>query len=102
ENIGVLNDDIALVNTDAKLDPFCLPDIRVALSYFALHLGRAAQRVHHAAELDQKAIARCFYEPAAMLGDLWIDHLSTDRPKPIEGALFVGPDEARIPGDIGC
>ena len=33
--------------------------------------------------------------------DLRVDQLGPDRFEAVEGALFVRPNEARIPGDIG-
>jgi hypothetical protein len=48
------------------------------LDYAGLHLGRAAQRIHHTTELDEQAIPRRLDEPAVMFGDLRIDQLGSD------------------------
>jgi hypothetical protein len=42
ENISALGDDVALVDTNSKLDPFRLGIARVASSHLLLHLGRTA------------------------------------------------------------
>jgi hypothetical protein len=49
----------------------------------------------------EEAVARGLDQPTMMFRNLRVDHLSPDRPEPIEGALFVCPDQARIAGHIG-
>src|SRR5215472_15217972 len=81
-----------------------LPAARVliAFSYRRLHLGRAAQCVDDAGELDQEAIAGGLDDAAAMLGDLWVEHRDAQGLEPAEGAFLVGFDQPRIARDIGC
>jgi hypothetical protein len=49
----------------------------------------------------EEAVARGLDQPTMMFRNLRVDHLSPDRPEPIEGALFVCPDQARISRHIG-
>ena len=56
--VGLL-DDVAEVNADAKLDASLRRQARVALDHAVLHFDRAAHRVDHAAELDDRCRRRC-------------------------------------------
>ena len=58
ENVVVLDDDIALVDADAKLDALVFRDGGVALGHAALHRGREGDRLDNAWKLYQHAVAR--------------------------------------------
>jgi hypothetical protein len=55
--IVAFHDDVADVDADAKRDALLLRQFGVALGYALLNRGGAFDRVHHASELDQGAIA---------------------------------------------
>ena len=54
-----LLDDVAEMNADAKLDAAIRRHAGVALDHAVLHFDRAAHRVDHAAELDERCRRRC-------------------------------------------
>jgi len=51
EDVVFLNDHVAQVDADAKLDPLGGRDGRIALGHAALHIHRAAHRINHAGEV---------------------------------------------------
>jgi hypothetical protein len=57
------------MNADAKLDATFGWQASVALDHAGLHLEGAAHGVHHAAELDDAAVASPLDDAAAMGGD---------------------------------
>src|SRR5262249_46456159 len=95
------DNDVAHIDADAKLDATVGWYTCVLLGHLALHLDRAAQRVHHTAELDQQPVAGGLDQTAAVLGDLRIEELAAQRPEAFEGAAFIGADQPRIARDIG-
>ena len=101
EDVPVLNNDVALMDADAELDPIVGRNRLIAVGHTGLHLGRAAQRVHDTAELDQKPVACRLDEPAVTRGNGRIDQLRPDSPKPCENGVFILPHEAGIPSHVG-
>src|SRR5215470_14848608 len=67
KDVAVLDDDVAHVDPDTKLDAVVGSCAGVALGHLALHFDRAAQRVDDAAELDQQPITGGFDQAAAVL-----------------------------------
>ena len=89
EDVAVLDDDIANVHADAELDRLIggTPALRSVIA--ALHLDGAVQRIDHAGELDQHAVAGGLDDAAAVLGDLRVDELAAQRLQPGERAVLV-------------
>src|SRR5207248_6443551 len=73
ENIAGIQDDVAEVDADAELDAALRRQAFVALGHAALDVKRAAQRVDHAAELRQQAVAGVLDDASAVPGDAGID-----------------------------
>jgi hypothetical protein len=61
-----LLDNIAQMNADTELNPFFGRQTGVALDHAALDFNRAAHRVGHAAELDDRAVAGALDDAAVM------------------------------------
>src|SRR6516225_1966023 len=101
KDIAVLDDDIALVNADPKLDAPIRWQYGIALGHCRLHLSGRAERVDDAGELDQEAVAGGLDDAALMVGDLRIDDFGAQHPEPAQGPFLVGLDQARVAGDIG-
>jgi hypothetical protein len=57
ENIVIVDDDVADVNADAKLDPELRSHFGLLLRHLSLDFHPATRRVDCAGELDQHAIA---------------------------------------------
>ena len=74
--IVAVDDDVAQIDADAKLDMPIFGDAGIALDHAALDLDGAARRVDDAAELDQEAVAHHLEDAAAVLGDRWLEELA--------------------------
>ena len=96
-----LLDDVADMDSDAKLDPPFGRHAGIALDEAVLHLDRAAHRVDHAAELDDAAVAGALDDAAAMGGDGGIDQVAAEAPQPRKRPLLVGAGEAAVADDVG-
>src|SRR5215472_7505177 len=68
-----LHNNVAQVNTHAKLKLFVRRNAGIASYHAALHFDRAANRLDGARELDQDAIAGRLHDPAAMFIDFRVD-----------------------------
>ena len=90
ENVAVLGDDIALVDADAEFDAAVCRSLAIPLGQCGLYLAGTAQGIDDADELDQQPVAGGLDQPAAMLGDLRVDHLGAKRLEPTQRAVLVG------------
>src|ERR1041384_4016897 len=82
-DVLTLNDDVAQIDADPEDDPLIFG-------------GR-----DNARKLDKQTVASGLDDAAFVLGDLWIDQFAPMRPEPCEGAGFVLPHKAAVPGSIG-
>src|SRR5262249_10921358 len=101
KDFAILDDDVAHVDADTQLDAVVGRHAGVAAGHFALHLDRAAQRVHHTAELDEQPVAGGLDEAAAMFGDLWIQELATQCSETFWAAAPTGAGRPGTPRHIG-
>ena len=95
-----LLDDVAQMNADAEFDAFFRRHASVALDHAVLDLDRAADRVDHATELDDRTVASALDDPPVMRGDGRIDQIAAQAPKPRKGAIFVRPSESAVADNI--
>src|SRR6266446_9006774 len=79
EDVRILDDDIALVNTDTELDAAGRRHIGVTLGHAALPFGRTTQPVDDARKFDQQAITGSLHDAAPVFGDLRVDNVRPDR-----------------------
>ena len=63
-DVGALDDDVAEIDADAKLDAWSSGDTSVAVEHRLLHLDRAAHRIDDAGEFHQHAVAGRLDDPA--------------------------------------
>ena len=98
--VGLL-DHVAEMDADAELDAAVVRHAGVALDHAVLHLDRAAHRVDHAAELDQRAVAGALDDAAVMDGDGRVDQVAAQRPQPRERALLVRAGEPAVADHVG-
>ena len=79
EDVVVLHNDVALVNTDPKLDAIVVRYSSILLTHRVLPLGRTTQCINHTGKFDQQAITGRFDDAASVFGDFRIDNLCPDR-----------------------
>jgi len=89
ENVAVLDDDIANIDTYSKFDAIFGGDLCIFLGYCTLDLTRTPHGIYYTGELDQQAVPGGFNDTPSMLGDGRIDYFGADRPKPVEGSFLV-------------
>src|SRR4051794_37463758 len=70
KNIVVLNDDIAKIDAEAKLDPLVVRYAVVARRHVALNVCGAGDGIHDARELYEHAVAGELYDTALKFADL--------------------------------
>ena len=73
ENVALVDDDIAEIDADAKLDSLLLRHVSIAPHHAALNLDGTAYRIHHTGELHKHAVSGRLHDPATVLGDLGIE-----------------------------
>ena len=95
-----LLDHVAEVDADAKLDPLLRRQAGVALDHAALHFDRAAHRVDHAPELDDRAVAGALDDAPVMNGDDGVDEIAAKGPQAREDAILVRACEPAVADDI--
>jgi len=101
EDVPVLDDDVAHIYADPKVDGLVGWYNHIPLGPMRLYLGGAAERIYHTAELDEEAVTHRLDEPAVMRGDRRIDQLGPDRRGLSESAALVLSHQPRIARDIG-
>jgi hypothetical protein len=93
-------DHVAEMDADSELDAAFRRQAGVALDHASLHFDGATHRVHHAAELDERAVAGAFDHAAVMEGNGRIDQVAAERPEPRQNAILVRSREPAIADDI--
>jgi len=101
KDVAVLDDDVAHIDADAKLDAAVGRHAGVAPGHLVLDIDGAAQCVDDTAELDEQPVAGGLDEAAAVLGDFRIEEIATQRFEAFEGAAFISADQPRIARHIG-
>ncbi len=99
-DVLVVDDDVADVQADTKLDAAIRWNLDVALGYLSLHLDGTADRIDDAGKLDKKAVACRLDDTATVFGDLWIHdrtHVALER---CQCAFLVEAHQPRISRDI--
>ncbi len=96
-----LLDHIAKMNADAELDATVLGHARIALDHGVLNFDGAAHGFDHAAEFDDRAVARALDDAAVMSGNGGIDEIAAQRPEARKDAVLVGAGKAAVSNDVG-
>jgi hypothetical protein len=89
------------VNAHSELDALLGKHASVALDHAGLHFDRAAHRVNHAAELDDRAVAGALDDAAMVHGDDWVDQVAPKGAEPCEDAIFVRASKPGVADDVG-
>ena len=97
--VGLL-DNIAQMNADAEHDATVFRHARVALDEAVLNLDRAAHRVDHAAELDDRAVSGALDDAAVVDGDGGVEQIAAQRPQPRQNAILVRSREPAVADNI--
>ena len=101
EDILRFDNYIAEVDPYTEADAFVFRHFDIAVDHPALHVNRAANRIHDTAEFHQHAVAGVFYDAPAVLFDLRIDQLAKKYLEALVRPLLVRFHEARVAHHIG-
>jgi len=93
-------DNIAEMNSDAIFDAPLGRHTGVALDEAVLHLDGAAHGVHHAPELDDRAVSGALDDAPVMNRDDGVDEIAAQGSQARKNAILVRSREPAIPDDI--
>jgi len=88
---------LTVVDTDPELDTPVLRHLGVPLGHPALDIYSAPQRIHHAGELHEHAVASGLDDPAAMEGDGRVNQLAPKLAEALERAFLIQPVSREYP-----
>ncbi len=89
EDVVVLDDHVAHVDADAKLDSLVARTVGVVRDDRGLDVERVAHGVDGAGKLDQRAVAGGLDDAPAIRRDLGVQQFAAQRPQPRQGAGLV-------------
>src|SRR5437870_6744916 len=101
EDVPILDDDLADVDADTKVDALFRENTGIALGHATLHVDRAAHRVDHTGEFQQQTIAGGLDDPAVVLCNLRVDELPPVSLQSRQGGAVVAAHEKGITHHIG-
>jgi hypothetical protein len=82
-NVLTLDDDVAQVDADPEYDPLVFRDRGIALGHPMLHRDRTGDRLDHAREIDQDAVAGRFDNAALVFGNRGVNEFTAMHPEPL-------------------
>src|SRR6185437_15002490 len=86
--------DIAEIDADTELDAPLAPHIGIEDGHALLNAQCAANRIHHAGELDEQAVADRLHQATAMLGNRGIDQVAPQCSETSQPAFLIQPRQA--------
>ena len=102
EDVAVVDDDIADMNSDTELDFGFLRYVRVLLGHAALDIRGTPRCINRACEFHQHSIACGLHYASAVRGDGRIYEGLSDCFELRQRAFFIRTHQAAVPGDIRC
>src|SRR5262245_45044697 len=99
-DVFVINDDIAHVQTNAKLDTPLWWNLHIALGHLPLDIDSTAYAVDDTGKLDKHAVARRLDNAPAVFGDLGIDDRASVALECGQCAFFIQAHQPRIACDV--
>jgi hypothetical protein len=99
-NVIFFNDNVAHVDTHAKLNPFILKYVGIARGHTALNFDSATYRIDNTAELHQHAVAGVLNDPSTVFGDFGFDERAKMVLQLDVCALLVAAHEPAVSGHI--
>src|SRR5262249_46989453 len=105
-DVLVINDDIAHVETNSKLNTPLLRNLDIALGHLPLNIDSTAHAVDDTGKLYKQAVARRLDNASTVLRDLGIDDRASMALERGQCAFFIQAHQPRIASDIsrknGC
>jgi hypothetical protein len=101
ENVAAIEDYVADIDADAKVDPRFLRNLGVSLGHASLDIHRTTHRVHGAAEFGQQPISRVLDDTPTVLCDFRIYEGGQMLSELKMRSLFIKASQTTISCDIG-
>ena len=101
ENIVVIDNHVAEVDADPKLDPPVLGNSGVAGRHIPLDFGGAFDRIHDARKLDQHSVAGQLDDSALMLGNGRVDQFRAMAFEVRQCADLISAHQAAVTDNVG-
>jgi hypothetical protein len=95
-----VDDDVADIDADSKLDALFDRYIGVAFRHASLDIDGAAYGINHANELHQNSITGRLDDATAMLGELRINQFFAVKLEIAKGPLFVRPHQTAVTSNV--
>src|SRR5215475_13343291 len=99
-DVFVINDDVAYVQTNPKLDTPLWRNLHIALGHLPLDIDSTAYAVDDAGKLDQHAVARRLDNASTVFRDLGIDDRASVTLEYGQCAFFIQAHQPRIARDV--
>jgi hypothetical protein len=100
-DIVAVYDHVADIDADAEGDALVLGDVGIPVDHRPLDLDRAADRIDHAREFDERPVASQLDDTAPLLLDLRVDQFPAMRLEAFERAFLVRSHQPRVARHIG-
>jgi hypothetical protein len=100
-NVVALEDDLAEVDADAKLEAPVARHAAVACRHRVLDLDAASNRISDARELRQPSVTRGLDDPSAKPLRLRVDDLAAHGLQPLQRAGFIAFHQPRVADQVG-
>ncbi len=95
-----LFDNVAKMDAHPDLDAAFGRQACVTLDHAGLHLDRAAHRIHHAAELDEVAVAGALDDAPVMGSEGGVDQIAPQAPQARQRAILVRAGEPAVADNV--
>jgi hypothetical protein len=100
KDVFVINNDIANIQANAKLDPPFRGDSDVSLRHLPLNVDSAAYSVDNAGKLNKDAVSRRLDNAPAVFCDLGVDHCASVTLERGQRPFFIKAHQPRITRNI--
>src|SRR5258708_7138219 len=100
-DVTVLENDVADIHPDAKLDSPLFRHIDVPFAHLTLYFRCAGYRIYHAWELDQHSVAGELNDPPLVLGNPAIDQFLAVRLQGRQRTRLISAHESAIADHVG-
>jgi hypothetical protein len=99
-DVVAVDDHVAKIDADAEHDALLFRQLGLPLGDALLNGGSAFDRIHHASEFDQRAVAHELDDAAVELRDLGRDEVPAQRLEARVRALLIGCHESAVADDV--
>jgi len=101
-DVLALDDDVAQVDADSKLDAAAFGRSAIAVGHAGLDREGAAHGLDRAGEIHQQAVAGSLHDASVVRGDAGFGEFANMLFEPAKRTFLVAAHEPAITGDVSC